>query len=78
MALRKRRLAQLGPLCRMCADEGYVTEATTIDHIIALANGGTDTDDNCQALCAKHHEAKTARDLGYKAKPSYGADGWPC
>lgn len=61
----------------MCADEGRVTAATTPDHIIALANGGTDTDDNIQCLCDAHHEAKTARDLGYKAKPRYGADGWP-
>lgn len=76
MALRKRRLA-LEPLCRMCADEGKVTEAVTIDHIIALANGGTDTDDNCQALCAAHHDEKTARDLGYRHKPQIGVDGWP-
>ena len=74
--LRARRLAN-DPLCRMCAEHGLYIKADVIDHIVALANGGTDTDDNCQPLCTKHHEQKTAQDLGYKAKPQTGVDGWP-
>jgi 5-methylcytosine-specific restriction protein A len=74
--LRKRRL-QLEPLCRECAKQGIVRAAVTPDHIIALANGGTDTDDNVQCLCAEHHDAKTAKDLGYKQRPTTGLDGWP-
>ena len=58
-ALRQRRLAQ-EPLCRDCADQGRVTEATTPDHIIPLALGGTDTDDNIRCLCAECHDERTA------------------
>jgi 5-methylcytosine-specific restriction protein A len=76
IGLRKRRLAQ-EPLCRECLSQGIVTEATTVDHIIPLSQGGTDTDDNCQSLCQTHHEAKTAKDLGYRLKPVFGPDGWP-
>lgn len=76
VALRKARLAR-EPLCRMCMEQGTVREATTPDHILALSNGGTDTDDNIQCLCDEHHAEKTARDLGYRHKPTYGADGWP-
>jgi hypothetical protein len=58
-ALRKTRLAR-EPLCRDCADNGLVTEATTPDHILPLAWGGTDTDDNIQCLCEECHARKTA------------------
>jgi 5-methylcytosine-specific restriction protein A len=74
-AIRKRRLAQ-SPLCVECLSHGLYIEATQVDHIKALSNGGTDTDDNVQSLCAKHHDAKTAQDLGYKTKPTIGLDGW--
>ena len=57
--LRKRRLA-MEPLCRMCADEGRVTEATTPDHITPLAMGGLDVDSNIQCLCDDCHAFKTA------------------
>lgn len=57
--LRKRRLA-LFPLCRMCSDKGIATEATTVDHIIPLSQGGEDTDNNCQSLCDDCHSFKTA------------------
>lgn len=57
--LRKRRLRN-EPLCRMCRAEGRVTVATVPDHIVPLALGGEDVDDNCQSLCADHHAEKTA------------------
>jgi 5-methylcytosine-specific restriction protein A len=65
------------PLCRMCADEGKVTEAVTPDHILPLAQGGTDTDDNIRCLCADHHRQVTAEQFGYRLKQAYGPDGWP-
>jgi hypothetical protein len=57
--LRKRRLHN-EPLCRECAKQGIVSEAVVPDHIIPLAFGGTDTEDNVQCLCAACHAIKTA------------------
>ena len=34
-----------------------------IDHIIELSNGGSDTIENCQALCLSCHRVKTSRYL---------------
>lgn len=59
VALRKRRLAN-EPLCRMCKAEGIVRQATEVDHIIPLAFGGEDIDQNCQSLCSAHHLMKTS------------------
>lgn len=47
------------PLCAECERQGRVTVATLRDHIIPLAEGGTDADDNIQGLCSPCHEAKT-------------------
>ncbi len=38
------------------------------DHIIALADGGTDTPDNLQALKLKHHKRKSKREGKTRAK----------
>ncbi len=62
--LRKRRLANDKHLCRLCRAEGRITPAVTIDHIKPLASGGQDIDENCQALCQPHHDAKTASETG--------------
>lgn len=74
--LRKRRLA-MQPLCEDCLAKGLTTLAVTPDHIIPLAKGGTDTDDNIRCLCEPCHEARTAEQFGYKAKVTIGLDGWP-
>lgn len=76
MELRRRRL-RAEPLCRMCKAEGRVREATTPDHIVPLAHGGTDTDDNIRCLCAEHHDQVTREQFGMKKKIRIGNDGWP-
>lgn len=38
------------------------------DHITALADGGTDTPDNLQALKLRHHKKKTKREGKARAK----------
>lgn len=74
--LRKRRLAA-EPLCRDCKAKGIIRAATVPDHIIPLAQGGTDTDDNVQCLCGPCHDRKTRGDFGWrKPKPITGLDGW--
>lgn len=73
---RKRRLAA-EPLCRRCKAKGRTTAATVPDHIVPLANGGTDDDTNIQCLCGPCHTEKTAEDFGHRVKQEIGLDGWP-
>lgn len=74
--LRKRRLAA-EPLCRDCKAKGRYTAATVPDHIIPLAQGGKDTDDNIRCLCAKCHRKRTAEQFGRRKRVTIGNDGWP-
>jgi 5-methylcytosine-specific restriction endonuclease McrA len=64
----------------VCARCGHVTTFPSgfeMDHIVALANGGTNDDANMQILHHECHEAKTNEDLGYTPKVATGLDGWP-
>ena len=76
VALRRRRLAN-EPRCRDCLDKGRVTASTVPDHIIPLAKGGTDTDDNIRCICGPCHDKRTAEQFGRKHRPTIGRDGWP-
>lgn len=64
-------------VCQICKREGRLTPALEVDHIVALCNGGDDSDENKQALCLACHEAKTRADLGQKQVVEFGADGMP-
>ena len=75
-ALRHRHLSA-HPLCLVCMAQGRVTAATELDHIVALCNGGGNTDINYQALCHGCHQVKTAKDKGHTVRASTGLDGWP-
>jgi 5-methylcytosine-specific restriction protein A len=50
------------PWCRRCRDEdGALTPATVVDHIVPLRQGGARLDpENLQSLCPMHHNRKTA------------------
>lgn len=65
------------PLCVECEKSGKVRLATEVDHVIPLHKGGTDDPANLQGLCADCHADKTARDQGYRVRPTIGVDGWP-
>lgn len=58
---RERRRYQ-HPLCAHCLEEGVTTPTDEIDHVVPLALGGTDTDDNVQGLCTPHHLLKSAQE----------------
>lgn len=58
-AMRVRRV-EANPICAECAALGLVEPTTEIDHIVPIAFGGTDTDDNVQGLCTPCHAAKSA------------------
>lgn len=82
--IRGRRLQQIRkhhfmehPWCAMCLSEGKKRIAVELDHIVALCNGGQDADDNRQGLCKRHHDEKTAKDLGHKPRRVIGVDGYP-
>lgn len=63
VAARRRYLADpRNVLCRRCAEDGRTSAATEVDHIVPLALGGPDTDDNKQPLCTEHHRAKSRDD----------------
>lgn len=52
------RLFDEQPLCVRCLELGRVTIATVRDHVLALALGGADTEDNVQPLCGGCNEEK--------------------
>jgi 5-methylcytosine-specific restriction protein A len=59
----QRRRAELfarEPLCRECRKAGRVSEAVIRDHVVPLAEGGADDDDNVQPLCQTCSDAKSA------------------
>jgi 5-methylcytosine-specific restriction endonuclease McrA len=49
-------------LCQRCARRNLVTLGTQVDHVVALEDGGPDTDDNKELLCDPCHLEKTNED----------------
>lgn len=62
MQKQRERLFREQPLCVRCLALGLTVLATIRDHIIPLAEGGTDNDDNVQPLCKPCHDVKTAEE----------------
>jgi len=63
-ALQKARqhLFRAEALCRLCRANGRYKPATVRDHIVPLAEGGTDDDANIQPLCRDCSDAKTRQE----------------
>lgn len=57
--LRAHVMTRDAGLCQPCSEQGRVTQAKAVDHIVPKANGGTDDTDNLQAICNECHTAKT-------------------
>lgn len=77
LSIRKRQLDE-EPLCRLCAEEGIVTPADTVDHLV---NHKGDLvlffDGKVQSLCKPCHDRHAQRrDRGVDITPT-GLDGWP-
>lgn len=48
------------PLCIHCLEEDRLTAGAVLDHIVAIADGGSELDpDNLQFLCKSHHNRKS-------------------
>ncbi|MGM7552595.1 HNH endonuclease [Myroides odoratimimus] len=59
----RRAFLDKNPLCKMCEDNGEIVPATVADHIIPINKGGAELDEaNLQGLCARCHNAKSAKD----------------
>ena len=50
---------QAHPLCEQCEQEGRLTPAEEVHHILPLANGGTHDVNNLMALCKSCHSSIT-------------------
>lgn len=50
------------PICRACRAQGRATPAVIRDHVIPLAEGGTDDDANVQPLCQRCSDSKTQQE----------------
>ncbi|WP_200286544.1 HNH endonuclease [Pantoea ananatis] len=61
-AIRARILKRDKGLCQQHLKEGVVKSASSVDHIVAKAHGGTDEDSNLQSLCWGCHAKKTAKE----------------
>ena len=60
--LRLKALERDRHLCQMCLKRGIFTTATDVDHIIPLAQGGSDAMENLQSLCHECHKQKTCQE----------------
>lgn len=59
---RRARLFRRQPLCRICEQQGRIAPATIRDHIVPLAEGGSEHESNTQGLCANCHKDKTLQE----------------
>lgn len=60
--IRERVLQRDQYLCQNHRRQKIAKKATSVDHIIPKAHGGTDDDSNLESLCWECHRAKTARE----------------
>ena len=74
---RNRIRARDCGLCQPCRRAGRLALGFEVDHVVALANGGTNDDDNLELTCAQCHRVKTAADLGYTVREGCDAAGNP-
>jgi 5-methylcytosine-specific restriction protein A len=66
--VRRMKLA-LEPWCADHLDRGEHVAATEVDHVKALAAGGTNDPENLRPLCHACHSAKTVRVDGGLGRP---------
>ncbi len=60
--LREKVLRRDNYLCVNCMVNGYIVEATDVDHIVSKERGGSDDINNLQSLCSPCHNEKTAKE----------------
>jgi 5-methylcytosine-specific restriction protein A len=61
------------PLCRVCAEQGITREATDVDHIIGIEDGGEALDlDNLRPVCKSCHQRLTNQAIAARRKARAG------
>lgn len=60
MSARDRVMRRDCGLCQTCLRAGRLRAAVQVDHIVELADGGTDDEANLEAICHACHASKTA------------------
>lgn len=77
-ALQKRRVAVWArdPHCAHCRELTSFPHGFHLDHIVALGNGGHDTDENSQVLCIPCHRKKSKGDVqAFHGHRPHGGEG---
>jgi 5-methylcytosine-specific restriction endonuclease McrA len=65
--LRERLLSD-EPLCRYCLSTGFIRGATVVDHVIALALGGSNDPENLAPACTDCNDAKSTDEKRFLAR----------
>lgn len=58
-------------ICQVCLPAGLYSPADEVDHIVPQAEGGTDAEDNLQAICRRCHDVKTKAEIARGANRSH-------
>jgi len=69
---RHRRLKRTNGLCERCLERGRTTIAIVVNHIIPLAFGGSDHDENTENLCDACDAEVTAEQFGRDVRANRG------
>lgn len=76
--VRARRMARTHGYCQRCEGNGvYGVRATIVDHVVPLAKGGPDTDENTRNLCDECARRAFSEQFGTRYRPQVAPDGWP-
>ena len=66
--VKRRVFDWAGGRCALCTRALTIRDGKCIDHIVALCNGGENSEGNLQLLCEPCHRTKSAVDVAEKAK----------
>ncbi len=66
-SIRKRYISS-HPLCEKCREDGRLTPAEEVHHIIPLSQGGTHSEDNLMSLCKSCHSKITAKETNLRKR----------
>jgi 5-methylcytosine-specific restriction endonuclease McrA len=74
---QRKRVWLDNPRCARCGLVTVFPSGFELDHKTALADGGTNDDNNMQVLHHQCHVDKTNEDMGFKPQVTTGLDGFP-